>query len=116
MSPLRRAARWARDNAGPLGYQDTAPALDVLADRAERGELVSHLEDEPTQRGDLERHADHAFEHDARIGIDHIVALGLGQGFNQLFGRIRAGVDELHQFLQKRALVFAFRRARRMWF
>ena len=38
-SPLRRAARWARDNADPLGYQDTAPALDALADRAERGEL-----------------------------------------------------------------------------
>ena len=61
-------------------------------------------------------HADHAFEHDARIGANHVVAFGLGQGFNQLFGRVGARVDELHQFLQKRALVFAFRRARRVWF
>jgi hypothetical protein len=42
-NPLRRAAAWARANDGPLDYGITAPALDALAERVERGELACDL-------------------------------------------------------------------------
>ena len=51
-------------------------------------------------------HADHAFEHLARIGANELVVLGFCQGFDQLVGRIRPGVDELGNFLQKSAFIF----------
>ncbi len=57
-------------------------------------------------------HANHAFEHHARVGADDVVAFRFGQGFDQLFWRIGAGMDELHHFLQECALVFLFRRSR----
>ena len=44
-------------------------------------------------------HPDHPLQHDAGIGIDHIVILGLGQSFDQLIGRIRAWVDEFNHLL-----------------
>lgn len=42
-SPLRRAARWAWDNAGPLDYQRTAPVLEALASAVESGTLACDL-------------------------------------------------------------------------
>jgi len=54
------------------------------------------------------RHADHTLEHDPRLGANDVVVLGLGQRFDQLFGRVRSGVDELGDFLQEGALVFLF--------
>ena len=59
-------------------------------------------------------HPDHALQHDTRVGTDHIVVFGLGQGFDQLVGRVRARVDELGHFLQEGALVFFFRMTRRV--
>ena len=50
-------------------------------------------------------HADHTFKHGARLGTNDVVVLRLGQGFDQLVGRVGAGVNELGQFLQKTALV-----------
>jgi hypothetical protein len=53
-------------------------------------------------------HAQHAFEHHARFGADHLVVLGVGQGFDQLVARVGTGVDEFGQLLEKAALVFPF--------
>jgi hypothetical protein len=39
-------------------------------------------------------HAQHAFEHHARLGADHLVVLGVRQGFDQLVARVGTGVDE----------------------
>jgi len=49
-------------------------------------------------------HADHALEHHARLGGDQLAVLGVGQSGDQLVGRIRAGVDELDDALEKIAL------------
>ena len=56
-------------------------------------------------------HADHALQHHARFGADDLVVLGLGQGFDEFFRRIRPGVDELGHFLQEAALVFPLGRS-----
>ncbi|MDT4831599.1 hypothetical protein FQZ97_651160 [compost metagenome] len=53
-------------------------------------------------------HAQHAFEHHARFGADHLVVLGIGEGFDQLVARIGAGVDEFGELLEKATLVFPF--------
>jgi hypothetical protein len=50
--------------------------------------------------------ADHAFEHDARLGVDDVVVLGLGQGLDQLVLGVGPGMDELGELLQESALVF----------
>ena len=59
-------------------------------------------------------HADDAFKHEAALGIDDVVVLGLGQGFDQLVGRVGAGMDEFGELLQKTALVFTFNGTRRV--
>ena len=59
-------------------------------------------------------HADDAFQHEATLGIDDVVVLGLGQGFDQLVGRVGAGMDEFGELLQKTAFVFTFNRTRRI--
>jgi hypothetical protein len=59
-------------------------------------------------------HADHTLEHQSALGVDDLVVLGLGQGLDQLIGRIGSGVDELRQFLQETSLVFALGVARRV--
>jgi hypothetical protein len=43
-----------------------------------------------------------------------VVVLGLGQGFDQLVGRVGAGMDEFGELLQKTAFVFTFNRTRRV--
>ena len=53
-------------------------------------------------------HAQHAFEHHARLGADDVVVLGVGQRFDQLVARVGAGMDEFGELLEKAALVFAF--------
>ena len=57
-------------------------------------------------------HADHALEHQTALGVDDLVVLGLGQGLDQLIGRVGSRVDELREFLQKTPLVFALGVAR----
>ena len=54
-------------------------------------------------------HANDAFEHGAGLGSNDVVVFGLGQGFDQLVGRVRAGVDKFSEFLKKSTLVFFFR-------
>ena len=53
-------------------------------------------------------HAQHALEHDARIGANDVVVLGVGQGFDEFFGGVGPRMDELGHFLQEAALVFPF--------
>jgi hypothetical protein len=53
-------------------------------------------------------HAQDAFEHDARLGADHVVVFGVRQGFDQLVTGVRSGMDEFGEFLKKAALVFPF--------
>ena len=50
-------------------------------------------------------HADHALQHGAAFGPNDVVALGLGQGFNQLVFAVGAGVQKFGQLLQKAAFV-----------
>ena len=38
-SIIRDAAAWARENRNGLGYDETAPVLDALADSVERGDV-----------------------------------------------------------------------------
>ena len=46
-------------------------------------------------------HANHAFQHEAALGIDDLVVFGFGQRFNQLVFGVWARVNELCQFLQE---------------
>ncbi|MDT4847010.1 hypothetical protein FQZ97_810550 [compost metagenome] len=50
--------------------------------------------------------ADHAFEHHARLGVDDVVVLGVGERFDQLVLGVRPGVDEFRELLQETAFVF----------
>ena len=59
-------------------------------------------------------HADDALDHCARLGPDDVVLLRLGQGFDQLVGRVRPRMDELSDLLQKGPFVFTIRKARGM--
>jgi hypothetical protein len=45
--------------------------------------------------------ADHAFEHDARFGVDDVVVLGLGEGFDQLVLGVRPGWMNSASFCRK---------------
>jgi len=53
-------------------------------------------------------HAKHAFEHDARFGLDELALLGVGQGFDQLVARVRPGREELDDALEQAAPVAGF--------
>ncbi|GAO26313.1 hypothetical protein ALISP_6133 [Alicycliphilus sp. B1] len=53
-------------------------------------------------------HAQHAFEHHARVGVDDLVVLRLGQGGDELGGGVGPRVEELDEALQERALVLLF--------
>jgi hypothetical protein len=111
-----------------LGHQD---ADDVLPVALEHGETRVRGVDHQVQQGvvgrrDVDqvharrshhdiagrhvRHADHAFEHRAALGVDHLVVLRLDQRLDQFLGRIRSGMNEFSQFLQEGALVFALGR------
>jgi hypothetical protein len=46
-------------------------------------------------------HAQDAFEHLARLGLDQLAMLGIGQGFDQFGLGVRAGVQELQHALQQ---------------
>ena len=51
------------------------------------------------------RQAQHAFQHHAAFGVDDVAVFCLGQRGNQLFGRVRTGVQHFSQFLQQASLV-----------
>ena len=59
-------------------------------------------------------HANHALEHLARFGVDDLVVFSLGQGLDQFILRVRAGMKEFGELLQKTALVFPLGMTRRM--
>ena len=50
------------------------------------------------------------------LSPDDVVVLGIRQGFDQLVGRVRPGVDEFGQLLQEGTFVFAQRGAFGMGF
>ncbi|MPN60359.1 hypothetical protein SDC9_208087 [bioreactor metagenome] len=59
-------------------------------------------------------HANHALQHDTRLGADDLIVFGFGQGFDQFIGRLRCWMDELSHLLQEASLVFLLGKSRRM--
>jgi hypothetical protein len=77
---------------------------DLVVRRIDVDQVHARRRDHDVAGGEV-RHADHALEHDARLGVDDVVVFGVGERLDQLIAGVRAGMDELGDLLQERALV-----------